>query len=121
MANHVLVVLSNVKGGADAAFNEWYTNTHLGDILAVDGFSAAQRFKLSDSQVGDATSPYAYLALYEIDTDDLSGPIAALQAAGQGAMEISDALDIENTVAWLYTPVTERVTQEETAAARAGA
>ena len=121
MANHVLVVLSNAKEGTDAAFNEWYTNTHIGDILAADGFSAAQRFKLSDSQIGDATSPYGYLAVYEIDSEDLSGPITALQAAGQGSMEISDALDIENTVAWLYTPITERVTQEETTATRAGA
>ena len=49
----MLVVMSNAESVRDAEFNEWYTHTHLTDILEVDGFAAAQRFKRSSHQVMD--------------------------------------------------------------------
>ncbi len=117
MAKHTLVVLTNAKDGADDAFNEWYDHTHLGDVLALEGFSAAQRFKLSGTQLADGDLPYRYLALYEIETDDPGVSIAALQE-GAPKMEISDAFDQAGVAAWLYSPITERVTAEEATAAR---
>ena len=53
MTKHTLVVLTNANEGADDAFNDWYTNTHIGDILALEGFTAAQRFKLSETQLAE--------------------------------------------------------------------
>ena len=44
MAKYTFVVLTNAVEGKDDAFDEWYTNTHLGDVLAVPGFVSAQRF-----------------------------------------------------------------------------
>lgn len=120
MAKHVLVVLTNAKAGADDAFNEWYTHTHIGDVLALEGFTAAQRFKLSETQLGDGEAPYGYLALYEIEADDLNSARSALIEGGP-RMEMSDAFDRANSAAWLFSPITERVTAEESAAARATA
>ncbi len=120
MTKHTLVVLTNANEGADDAFNDWYTNTHIGDILALEGFTAAQRFKLSETQLAEGDLPYRYLALYEIETDDLAGARAAL-LEGAPQMEISDAFDQAGAKAWLFSPITERVTAEETAAARATA
>ncbi len=118
MAKHTLVVLTNAKDGADDAFNTWYNDVHIGDVLALDGFSAAQRFKLSDSQMpGISDVPYGYLALYEIDTDDINIPLNAL-TEGAPAMEISDAFDGASASAWLFSPIAERVTANEAAAAR---
>ena len=65
MAKYTFVVLTNAVEGKDDAFDEWYTNTHLGDVLAVPGFVSAQRFKLTDVQRAKPPHPFRYLALYE--------------------------------------------------------
>jgi hypothetical protein len=114
MAKHLLVVLSNATEGQDEAFNQWYTNTHLGDVLKVPGYVAAQRFKLSEMQLGPGAFPYRYMALYEVETDNLEQACRALTEGAAGSMYIDPALDRDRTVAWFYSPITERV--ESTAA-----
>lgn len=113
MASHMLVVLSNAVEGQDDTFNDWYTNRHLGDVLKVPGFSAAQRFALSGSQLGDGSAiPYKYLAIYEVDAEDAADAAKALQAnVGGDSMYIDPSIDMTRTVAWFYTPITERVTE----------
>lgn len=106
---HVLVVLSNARDGEDDAFNGWYDGTHLGDVLQVPGFTAAQRFRLSDGQMGRGELPYRYLAIYEVDSDG-TGPAADALRTSSGSMVIDESLDRDRTVAWFYTPITERVT-----------
>lgn len=111
MAKQVLVVLSNAAEGTDDEFNRWYTGTHLSEVLKLDGYVAAQRFKLSDGQLGQGDVPYRYFALYEVDTEDLAAPARAL-SEGIQSMDMSPTLDLGRTVAWFYTPVTERVEAE---------
>lgn len=113
MAKHILVVLSNCSEGTDDAFNNWYTNTHLPDVIRVPGFSAAQRFRISDTQMaGDGDTPYKYLAIYEVDADEVTVPRDGLRetSANPGAMYIDPSLDAGRTVAWFYSPITGRVT-----------
>ena len=107
MARHMLVVMSNATPGRDADYNEWYTHTHLTDVLKADGFSAAQRFKLSSHQMMDK-GPYEYMAIYEIETDDLQKTLEGLNN-GSVNMTMSDALDLDNTVAWTFSPCSDRV------------
>jgi hypothetical protein len=109
MAKHIFVVLSNAQDGTDEQFNCWYTETHLGDILALPGYSAAQRFKLSETQLAAGDLLYRYLAIYEVDADDVAVAAEALRA-NTGGMVIDRALDRSRTVAWFFTPITERVT-----------
>jgi hypothetical protein len=108
---HVLVVLSNCYEGTDDAFNSWYTNTHLPDVIKVPGFSAAQRFRLSDAQLSEEL-PYKYLAVYEVDSDDINVPKEGLGVAANNpeSMYIDPSLDRDRTVAWFYTPITGMVT-----------
>ena len=108
MAKHVFVVLTNAAPGQEDAYNDWYTNRHIPDVLAIPGVVAAQRFTLSADQRAAPPHPYKYLALYEIETDDLKGLLAMLnERAGTSAMVISDAID-QQRLAWIYTPITER-------------
>jgi hypothetical protein len=109
MGKHMLVVLSNAAEGQDGEFNEWYTNTHLGDIVALPGYVSAQRFKLSDAQMGAGQLPYQYLAIYEVEADSAADAVKGLTEGTRGGMVISPALDMSRTVAWFYTPITERV------------
>jgi hypothetical protein len=106
---HMLVVLSNAHEGQDEAFNRWYNDTHLGDVLQVPGYSAAQRFRVSDAQLSEGELPYRFLALYEVEAEDAAEAAKAL-SSGAGGMIIDPSLDRVHTVAWLYTPITKRVT-----------
>jgi len=113
MAKHILVVLSNAQDGTDEQFNRWYTETHLGDILALPGYTAAQRFKVSEAQMAAGDLPYQYLAIYEVDAEDAASAADALRS-NSGRMVIDPALDRSRTVAWFYTPITERVQAQDT-------
>jgi hypothetical protein len=62
---------------ADAEFNDFYNNIHLIDVLKVAGFKSARRFR----KLGE--SPHPYLAIYEVEADDLQAAMAELSAAAK--------------------------------------
>jgi len=106
---YVFVVMTNPRPGREAEYNDWYTNTHIPDVLKVPGIVAAQRFALAAKQRRDPPYPYKYLATYEIEIDDVSKTIQGLiNGRASGAIPISDAMD-PNTAAWIYEPITGRV------------
>jgi hypothetical protein len=123
MAKHTFVVLTNPTPGKDTEFNEWYNKQHIPDVLNVPGFVCAQRFRLADTQMsGDADRPYKYLALYEIETDDLAGALKDLQSRlGTADMVMSDAIDMKNLAAFIFTPVAEKVMAKDVARPRRAA
>ena len=74
----VLVVLTNpASTEAEVAYNDWYTNIHVPDVLAVPGYVSATRYKAFDGwQVFDQK----YLTLYELDVrNQASLPHSVLQ------------------------------------------
>lgn len=115
MARYLFVVLTNAVEGQDAAFNDWYTNRHLPDVFKIAGYKAAQRFR-SVPLPGSKGCPHRYLALYEVETDDLAKTHAALAAAaGTEAMPWHPAFDRSNVIGWYFEPITERVEQSASA------
>ena len=50
MQRYSLIVLTNPVEGRDGEYNDWYTNTHLHDVLKIPGIIGAQRFRRSDTQ-----------------------------------------------------------------------
>ena len=110
MAKYTFLVLTNPVEGREDSFNDWYTNTHIKDVVDVPGIVAAQRFKLAGAQLGPAPHPWRYLALYDIETDNLEQTFATLrERSGTSAMVLSDALSPE-LLALAYEPITGRVT-----------
>ncbi|WP_280423579.1 DUF4286 family protein [Nocardia carnea] len=91
MPRHILLVHSAPADGRDDEYNNWYDGTHLPDVLRVDGFVAARRFAASPSVHGELP-PLPYLAIYEIETDDLPGALSALSAAAK-SMELHPSFD----------------------------
>ena len=53
-------VLTHPVEGREADYNQWYTEIHLAEVLALPGFVAVQRFKLSEAQMMD-TGNWQYL------------------------------------------------------------
>jgi hypothetical protein len=98
MAKALMVVGSNPSSPEqEAAYNEWYTEQHLADVLAVAGFQAARRYSLSGVRpmAGTDPSPFGYLAVYEVESDDLEATGRELQAAlDSGAIPLSEAFDL---------------------------
>jgi hypothetical protein len=77
-------VLLTFSGVADPSrleeFREWYDTIHLKEVVETPGFVSARRLESSDTQrpsvVGEVPG---YLAIYELDTDDLPGAMQAMQ------------------------------------------
>ena len=93
MARYLFVVNSNPAEGREREYNEWYSNRHVADLLAVPGVVSARRFVLEEAQPADVPRPFKYLALYEVETDDAHDFIGQLiSRSGTEAMPISTAL-----------------------------
>jgi hypothetical protein len=94
MARYVFVVNTNPVDGREQEYNDWYSNRHLADLLALPGVVSARRFMPADAQVVvGVAQPFKYLALYEIETDDLADFIGQLiSRTGTDRMPISTAL-----------------------------
>ena len=53
-------------------FHEWYSFHHLPDVVESEHFSKASRYRLVGTLGGaGSTEPSDFLALYEVDTDDV--------------------------------------------------
>jgi hypothetical protein len=56
-----------------------YDVQHIPDVLKVEGFVSAERFQLATEQMSDAAPSHQYLAIYEIETDDLAKTLEAFR------------------------------------------
>lgn len=110
MGSYRFVVLTNPTTPAqEDEFNNWYSNQHLGDVTSIPGIVSGQRFKLN-STVSGPKSAHNYLAIYEIETDDLSEVMKELGIrAGTAAMPISEAMDGAGVMGWIFEAITPRV------------
>lgn len=114
MNRYVFVVMTNAVEGQDDAFNDWYTNRHLDDVLKLEGFVGAQRFKFLPRPDG-RPCPYQYMALYDVETDDVLATQARLKAvAGTDAMPWHPSFDRSDVIGWYFEPVCERKIQPPT-------
>lgn len=95
MPRGIMVVQSApVDPAREQEYNDWYDNTHVPEITAVPGFVAARRYKLH-GPAGSDDAP-AYLAIYEIEADELTAPAAELHARrARGLTRESGALRLD--------------------------
>jgi hypothetical protein len=101
VARYLLVVNSNPVQGREQEYNEWYSNRHLADVRALPGVVSARRFVLENAQMSGGPRPFKYLALYEVETDDLQNFISQLLArTNTESMPISAALGGATSAVW---------------------
>jgi hypothetical protein len=83
----------------EADYHEWYNDTHLAEILSVEGIVSARRFAPIDGN-----GPF--VAIYELDCDDLDAAVGRLAELGaSGQMSSVELLNME-------TPPIPRVYRE---------
>jgi hypothetical protein len=64
-----------VSPDLEAEYHDWYNDTHLAEICSVEGITGARRFAPIDG-----TGPF--VAIYELDTDDLDAVVDRLRELG---------------------------------------
>lgn len=73
MAKALMVVLTRCNDPKRIdEFNEWYSFHHQADVAEVDHFLNASRYRLIGKLEGTGSQePEPFLAVYELDTDDV--------------------------------------------------
>jgi len=98
MKKYILTTFSSPIEGKEIAYNSWYDEIHLNDVLNIPEIKTAQRFKsFSQSNVTNS----AYLTIYEIETDAIENLIDSFQS-GSYPMRSSDAIAIETVTIQFY-------------------
>ena len=94
MPKGVLVVQSR-PASADSVdeMDRWYDEVHIPEILGVDGFASARRFRAADGE--------SFLAVYEIDDVDVArAAMADAQRSGRMTMPSGVQLDPPPSAQW---------------------
>lgn len=106
-----LVFSNPVDESQEQAFNDWYDDVHLPEVLATPGMVSAQRYKLRETEIGRATGVPAqrYLIVYEMDDDPDTVMKRIMEAHAAGAIHMHDALDLDSVTMSFWSPHGSRV------------
>jgi|KBSSwiStaDraftv2_1062776.scaffolds.fasta_scaffold373067_1 hypothetical protein len=114
MAKGVLFVMTQpVDSQSEEAYNDWYDNVHLADALKLAGYTAARRYKPVPDPEGvppaDGISWWGYVALYEVEADDLQAAYAnLLEAVGRGDLPMSPTISLDpSPIMKMFEQITE--------------
>jgi hypothetical protein len=78
-----------VSGDREAEYHKWYNDVHLAEIVSVEGIVSARRFAPTDGK-----GPF--IAIYELDCDDLDAVVQRLGELGaSGKMSSLELLNMD--------------------------
>jgi len=86
------MVRSNPIAGKEQEFNRWYRDVHLPEVLQIEGFQNARRFRLTAQQLQPQS--HQHLAIYTINGDDIEGTLNNLR--NMDSLTMTDALDMSS-------------------------
>lgn len=107
-ARHLLLVLSNAQPGEDDAFNEWYDQVHVPEVLALPGYRAATRYRVEPNPT-DEHPAHRYVTLYEVDVEPTEAVATTLAAAEAGRIHMSPSARTDDAAILTLTMVAPRV------------
>jgi hypothetical protein len=121
---YVFLAFTNPTTAAqEPEFNKWYDEQHLADVINVPGFTGARRFRLASTQFQFNTQQqeHRYLAMYEIETDDIARVMEDLASrVGTPEVVMVDAVDMSRLDAPVFEEITPRVDAVEVRKRRIG-
>lgn len=90
--------------GREDAFNEWYDSRHVPEVLKYGrGFTGCQRFKLQAEAQTGPVAPWKYLAMYDLDCDDLAALAERPWAVESPPLTSFRGLLEDDHVGWTFT------------------
>ena len=85
MTRYLLFAFSDCRDPErEDEFNDWYSNTHLPDMLEVPGMISATRWMSAENMEGEKRK---YLALYELEADSVDDFNAKVRERGMWTMK----------------------------------
>jgi len=95
MPKGLLIVSTNpASPEREDEYNQWYEDVHIVDVLKLQGFTAARRYRAVPA--GPQPPAHAYSALYEVEADDLPGALGnLLEASRTGTVRSSDVIQLD--------------------------
>ena len=99
----IIIALVNAVDGREDEFNDWYTNTHLPEVVVLPGFLSAQRFEVPQ-EIADQ-SQHRYATVYEIEGSALD----ARNRLFNSGLGMSSSIDIANMVFSPFMPLGEAI------------
>jgi hypothetical protein len=116
MKKNVFLAFTNSTIRREQEYNKWYDEQHLVDVINVPGFVSARRYRhrLAPGQFefNTQTLEHKYLALYEIETDDIVKVMKELAfRVGTPEVVTTDAIDTST----LRSPVFEQIIERQDA------
>ena len=95
----ILLVLSDATPGDDDAYNAWYDQVHLADVLSIPGLVAARRFAAVPSVHGELPAREVPRHLRDRCRRPRRGPACA----GDGSQGDGDSPTLDRSTAVTYT------------------
>jgi hypothetical protein len=81
-SKHIFMALRGPAAGDDAAYNRFYNEIHVPEVMDIPGFVGCRRLKLDESFQNSAGAPH-YVGLYELNTTDAPASIGELFRRGK--------------------------------------
>jgi hypothetical protein len=110
-------VFANPVPGREVEFNDWYSNTHMGDYLQQKGFTGAQRFRIvTDVNPKPSAAGYTqgYLIIWDWEDADINGPFSRLSTAPvTGKVRRSPAWGFAGSPQGAYLVMGPRITRPD--------
>jgi hypothetical protein len=100
MGRFRFVVFTNPVAGREDEYNDWYSNTHLAEVVGVPGFAAVQRFRIEN--VGRIAPAHDYLAIYEMTAETPEAAAADLNTLMSADLTLSDAARSDDAEASVF-------------------
>lgn len=119
MGRYTLMAFTAPKEGNEHEYNAWYDNVHIpGIIRDVPGVVAATRYSVSDIQLSGRSRasasiyemPFPYMAIYEIETDDLAGVLNDIKKSAKGDEPMRKIVVSDETFSICFEQVSRRQT-----------
>lgn len=98
MTRYLHIVQTQPVAEAEVEFNRWYDDVHVPQVLTMPGFLTGQRFRLVAAD--PATGP-RYLAVYEIESDDVAATLRTIQETAPGRTK-TPSIDLGLSVVRTY-------------------
>lgn len=93
--------LHNVPDGRDLEYSRWFDGEHRTKLALLRGLIGADRYEVTEAQLGDAPQPWRYLSVYDFD---LPTPPIDVPALGPLLAEARDlGLVADNETERLFT------------------
>lgn len=119
------MVFADPTPGMETEFNRWYDEVHAPEVIAGKDFISAQRFALSDVQLGqgggrDKTALPRYMILYVVKTRDIQAVLADMQVRLRTSPTniSSPAFDPKSLSSYTFTPAGKLISAADVQAQR---